>query len=357
MKHIPELDGLRGISIIAVLFTHYGLGVTFSGQLGVTIFFFISGFLITRLLIAEYIKTQTVNLRLFYIRRILRLYPALVLMIITVIAATAVMGCTLPAGSIFASLFYFINYYIVLYKSAFVNGCLAMFNPLWSLAVEEHFYLLYPLLFLLKYNEKRRFMVLLSLLALGVLVYRLLKVFISQGNLYEADADSYMLTHTRFDSILYGCITALILEGKRRSEFLSIAVKPIYFFSALIFLYLSFKIHNFYFHSAIQYTVQGICISFIIPPLIYGSNYRKYTGFLRSKLLTTIGKMSYSIYLFHYISVIVANRYIGHKNTHLSWFATAIIPGLLLSIFSYYVVERRFIPMRKRFGSGISDSG
>src|SRR4051812_19989142 len=114
--YFPSLDGLRAISIILVFLSHlliYSKLTTTSpvpGGLGVTIFFFISGFLITNLLLAEYRKSHEINLRLFYIRRLLRLYPPLLLLIC--ITTLWFMQSSIPFKEIWAALFYYENYFL-----------------------------------------------------------------------------------------------------------------------------------------------------------------------------------------------------------------------------------------------------
>jgi len=351
-KYSPELDGLRGISILAVLVTHYGLGISFGGKFGVTLFFFISGLLITRLLINEFNATKTLDLGLFYIRRMLRLFPTLLLMIIITAIIAVAMGCSLSPLEAFSSLFYFINYYMAFFRVSETN-CSAMLDPLWSLSVEEHFYLVYPLVFWAVYKWGKNLLAILGCLVLVALAIRLSTCFFSDLGHLEIDKTNYILTHTRFDSILYGCMVALILDSKHKKKFLSLVSNPWLFFGAIVALYASFKIEHFYFHAAWQYTVQGICISIIIPPLVEETNYRKFAGVLRIKALVLIGKMSYSLYLFHYLSVIVANNYIGPKSLKPEWLAVAIVPGILLALMSYYFIEKKLVPLRRKFGSSM----
>src|SRR5262245_45291874 len=149
-NYFPSLDGLRAISIILVVVSHlliYSKLFTTSpvpGGLGVTIFFFISGFLITNLLLAEYQKSDGINLRLFYIRRVLRLYPPLLLMMICITAFLWFTQNIISFQEINASLFYYENYFLA-YHPVYADK----YGILWSLAVEEHFYLLFPFILLM----------------------------------------------------------------------------------------------------------------------------------------------------------------------------------------------------------------
>ena len=143
-NYIPPLDGLRACAILLVLGGHFSVP-HIPNDFGVTLFFFISGFLITRLLLAELIEKGTVSLYQFYVRRILRLYPALLFAIIlSVIFYFYVKEKTIPTEELTSALFYFANYYGLSKGYDVANT----FTILWSLAVEEHFYLLFPLMFL-----------------------------------------------------------------------------------------------------------------------------------------------------------------------------------------------------------------
>src|SRR5882672_5727931 len=141
-KYISYLDGLRGYAILFVLLGHfYVVKLTFA-QLGVTLFFFISGFLITKLLIAEYGKHQTIILKAFYLRRFFRLYPALIFMVVAYCVVVVSSGYTIITQDILSGLFYYTNYYLVYVKPAFPDPKYLFVSPiLWSLSVEEHFYL------------------------------------------------------------------------------------------------------------------------------------------------------------------------------------------------------------------------
>ena len=153
-EYIAPLDGMRAVAILLVVVAHFGFGNVIPGGFGVTIFFFISGFLISRLLIAEYAQNGEINIRYFYIRRLLRLGPALVIMLFMIAIANVLMGLPVPGHELLAGLTYTMNYYLIVHQS---NPVLPI-GVLWSLAVEEHYYLLYPLLLALLWRKKTRFL-------------------------------------------------------------------------------------------------------------------------------------------------------------------------------------------------------
>ncbi|MBC7588559.1 MAG: acyltransferase [Chitinophagaceae bacterium] len=349
IKYSPELDGLRGISILAVLITHYGLGVSFGGQFGVSLFFFISGLLITRILMAEYQINQTISLKDFYIKRMLRLYPALLMMLLVAYSITLFMNCSLQKIDLLASLFYFMNFKIA-YWDTNATICSNMINPLWSLSVEEHFYLFFPLLCLIHLRNWRLFAkLLIGLITLALLV-RLYYSFIFPDNVSTRKM-IYMLTQTRFDSILFGCLAAILLQSKKSERWIAILSKPIYYFLAATVLYISFKIPEKYFADGFSYSVQGVCHILLVMPLIAGAELSFIKKLLTQKWLVLIGKMSYSFYLFHNIGISLAIYFVGKKNLSPKWLAVAIVPGITLALISYFLVEKNMIKFRKKFGS------
>src|SRR5262245_57565060 len=144
-QSVPSLDGIRAISVLLVVLAHSGFDAV-PGGLGVTIFFFLSGYLITTLMLAEYERSGRISIPMFYARRMLRLMPPLLITLALAYGLTyfgALPGGITAAG-LAAQLLYFANYY-----SLFVDPGGTIPNGtgiLWSLAVEEHFYIVYPLL-------------------------------------------------------------------------------------------------------------------------------------------------------------------------------------------------------------------
>jgi peptidoglycan/LPS O-acetylase OafA/YrhL len=168
--HLPALDGLRALAIAAVVCTHLGLVV--GGNLGVTLFFVLSGFLIGALLIAERVDTGTINLRAFYVRRAARLYPALVVSLSIAypvnVLITGASGTSMAVAVVLAAL------YLGNLFSSVTGRWLPGINFTWTLAQEEQFYLVAPRL-IRKANLARadRWVVILSTLALAATGLRL----------------------------------------------------------------------------------------------------------------------------------------------------------------------------------------
>ncbi len=211
LGHVPALDGLRGIAILLVVAHHTGNMIPWTsghlrgGALGVDLFFVLSGFLITSLLLAEWSGSGTVSLRSFYGRRARRLLPALLALVgLAWLLSIALNPQRAPEASLFAlaRLSYFGNFLI-----AFGGGLGKGFVHLWSLAQEEQFYLLWPpvLLFLLRRHvAPRRVLWLLIALIGAVNVDRLVIVLLGAG-----EQRLWYAPDTHGDAILFGCAAAI----------------------------------------------------------------------------------------------------------------------------------------------------
>ena len=157
MAHIRSLDGLRGLAVLAVVLYHFAPGIAPGGFLGVDIFFVLSGFLITSLLVNEWEGTTHILLRGFWGRRARRLLPALLLVLAAVGAYTLFVGSRVDAEHIaqdgLSALLYVANWHFISsgqsYIQQFVQTAPSPLRHMWSLAIEEQFYLIWPLLVLL----------------------------------------------------------------------------------------------------------------------------------------------------------------------------------------------------------------
>jgi peptidoglycan/LPS O-acetylase OafA/YrhL len=188
-QKIPELDGLRALAVLPVIAFHFSyLKLVDGGYLGVDLFFVLSGFLITSLLLAEERRTGTVSLRDFYARRALRILPPLAA---ACALALATVPSTTPQGAL-AAFFFAAN----MVDSRILGGLLHT----WSIAVEEHFYFAWPLLFLALGSRRARF------LAWTILVVLAIRIVVLSMKM-----DVYTPTYTRADSLAIGCWAALML--------------------------------------------------------------------------------------------------------------------------------------------------
>ncbi len=338
---LPSLDGLRAIAVFLVVFYHFGIPFM-NGGLGVLIFFVISGFLITWLLLKEEDRWGRVSLKLFYLRRTLRIFPAFyAYWLLIVVGFGLILGKRIVWPQAAASFFYFTNYYQALFGDPGTG-----LSHTWSLAVEEQFYLLWPLAFILLRNNERRMRALQATI-LFVWVYRIVlrAVFdVGTGYIYEA-------LDTRADHLLIGCLLATVLHQGR----------GVAFWNALTAR-----------RDAIWVTLAVLAVSSVMPEAV-GGRYRDYVGFIVDPLLTAallvqamsfggstaawmnwnwirfLGRTSYSIYLYQQIAMDPAKKILAAYPVWVQ-LPVAIVSVLLASTFSYYVIERPFLILKDRWG-------
>lgn len=217
LPHLPGLDGLRALAVIAVLFYHANINWLPGGFLGVSIFFVLSGYLITSLLLAEWQKRGRISLKAFWLRRARRLLPALYALLLGVLTYAVVF---LPGevarlrDDALAAFFYVTNWYLVFRHQSYFEavGRPSLFQHLWSLAVEEQFYILWPLLFFAGMLLLRRRGMFVFSLALAVASSVLMAL------MYHPNVDPsrlYYGTDTRAAELLFGAALAFVWSPDR----------------------------------------------------------------------------------------------------------------------------------------------
>lgn len=202
-SHLPALDGLRAIAVFVVITYHFGFPAV-PGDLGVSAFFVLSGFLITWLLLKEYRAARDISLRRFYLRRVLRIFPAYYVFLAASYALDRLHGVAWPRGLSLSGLFYLVNYY-----NATHGHPVTRIAHAWSLGVEEQFYLLWPLLLLvlLRRWDRRAPAIVTATIALVALWRSWLYLGAHAGAAYV-----YNAFDARFDNLLVGCLLALCAE-------------------------------------------------------------------------------------------------------------------------------------------------
>ncbi len=342
--YLPALDGIRAICIFLVFAGHQGFDKIIPGGVGVTVFFFLSGFLITNLLFAEQRKSGHISLRNFYMRRLLRLYPALLLMLASLTFYLTCTGQAFARSELLSALFYFENYHRL-----YIDPGADRFWILWSLAIEEHFYLVFPFLFAGLVSKRK--LLLLTTAAL-VLLSLLLRLYTSlaYGLSYFSEMSTAYLTHNRFDSILTGCLASMLLHGPAKEKLLRLAADYRVYSFALVLLLFTIIYRDAFFRQTFRYSLQGLSLLVLVPPVLYAKKYQLINRLLSVPALVFAGKLSYSIYLFHWVSLAVFTH-LGLVPATPLWIAGNAALTLILSLVSYYGVEQRFLQLRHRFGS------
>lgn len=336
--HLKSLDGLRAVAIGMVFLGHAGLGrIIIPGGLGVTLFFFLSGYLITSLLRAEQGTVGTISISGFYIRRVLRIVPPLWISLLLLGLASA--AGLVPAGldplAIAAQALFAINYADLWGHSDGVPGM-----PLWSLAVEEHYYLIFPAVYLLLARHcPVRTMAAIFAAACGVaLALRCVHVFVFHDIFY-----TYFFTHTRFDSILFGAILALwnnpaLEERAWRPKAWQAGL-------ALVLIVATVIPRNDLFRETIRYTLQGGLLFVLFSYLVVARG--TVSRILTSWPMQIIGRYSYTIYLCHYFFLMAVHQLLPGANKVI----VAVIGGLITLFYAaamYRLVERNATRLRRR---------
>lgn len=341
---IPSLDGLRAISIMIVFVSHAGLSAPIPGGFGVTVFFFLSGFLITTLLCREFDRTHTVAFGAFYMRRLLRLGPPLLLTLALAIllGLAGLVGGDLSPSAVLAQVFFAYNYYQLLPGAeTSVDGL----GVLWSLAVEEHFYLVWPVLFLLLAQRRVGTSFVVGLLVL-ILVWRAIRFLVFGHDEWTI----YISTDTRFDSLLFGCLLAILMARDVLPDWL---MKARVFYPALALalalLLLSFLWRDPVFRSTARYTIQGIALMPIFYYAVVRSDHLVFKP-LNWWVMRRIGLYSYTLYLIH--NVLLKSFWtMGYEEGSLGAIVAAAVLSVIWAALVYHFAERPLHGLRARLNA------
>ncbi|WP_114890089.1 acyltransferase family protein [Haemophilus influenzae] len=347
IKYRPEIDGLRAIAVISVIIYHLNENWLSGGFLGVDIFFVISGFLITGIIITE-IQQNSFSLKQFYTRRIKRIYPAF----ITVMALVSFIASAIFIYNDFNKLrktielaiAFLSNFYLGLTQGYFDLS--ANENPvlhIWSLAVEEQYYLIFPLILILAYKKFREIKVLFIITL--ILFFILLATSFVSANFYKEvlhQPNIYYLSNLRFPELLVGSLLAIYHNLSNKVQLSKQVNNILAILSTLLLFSCLFLMNN-----NIAY-IPGITL---ILPCIFTALIIHTTSqnnivklCLSNKAIVFIGKISYSLYLYHWIFIAFAYYITGEKQINNQSIAIVIVLTIIFSVLSYYLIEQ---PIRK----------
>lgn len=338
-KYIKGLDGLRALAVIMVLAYHLKMPFAKSGLLGVTVFFVISVFLITKILITEIEETKTIDLKSFWIRRIRRLLPAVLSMAIVIIFVSAVVNrvvFTKGCKDLIASILGYNNWWQIFNKVSYFEaaGAPSPFTHCWSLAIETQFYLVYPLLLLLLSKSKKRGKLFAIISALLAIISMILMAV-----LYNPNGDPsrvYYGTDTRAFSLLIGALAAIQLEYNvinfrlRKQVWAIVGMVSVIILTAMMIFVSPYSKFLYYGGQVIVslltvFVVYAVTVSNSVLNTILGLNVLKW-----------IGDRSYSIYLWHYPIIILIS---GGKKAAL-WITVAeLVLSIVAAEISYRFIE------------------
>lgn len=342
MQKLPSLYGLRAVSITIVILAHltrFSIPTNqdimlripiFNGQFGVTVFFLISGFLITSLLLQEEEKAGSISLKDFYVRRVLRIFPAYYFLLLVYFILQLLGYLDIPKAAWLTSLTYtkYLNP-----RAEFYTG------HAWSLSIEETFYLFWPLI-LMQGDRVRK-----DAAAYLILLIPVVRLYV---RFYPVDWINDLSIFTRIDSIAMGCYLALYKEK------LLARLSPhwnTFFYGALLMLLLlpwvelmtqgTYMSLLFVLFGGVSGTIASGTIGIILLYSIYGPKNNWYK-MLNTKSFNYIGVLSYSLYLWQQLFVLKTKWWVTH-------FPQNIFCIFLAAAFSYYVIERPFLRLKSKF--------
>ncbi|HHF7290318.1 TPA: acyltransferase family protein [Haemophilus influenzae] len=347
IKYRPEIDGLRAIAVISVIIYHLNENWLSGGFLGVDIFFVISGFLITGIIITE-IQQNSFSLKQFYTRRIKRIYPAF----ITVMALVSFIASAIFIYNDFNKLrktielaiAFLSNFYLGLTQGYFDLS--ANENPvlhIWSLAVEEQYYLIFPLILILAYKKFREIKVLFIITL--ILFFILLATSFIPANFYKEvlhQPNIYYFSNLRFPELLVGSLLAIYHNLSASKQASKQASNLIAILSTLLLFSCLFLMNN---NIAFIPGVTLILPCIFTALIIHATSQNNIVKLcLSNKAIVFIGKISYSLYLYHWIFIAFAYYITGEKQINNQSIAIVIVLTIIFSVLSYYLIEQ---PIRK----------
>ena len=355
-KYLPSIDSLRALAVLAVIIYHVDVNYLPGGFLGVDLFFVLSGYLISSLIIKEFRKTGTVNLYNFYIRRARRLLPAVYFMITVGLVVMVLFNEVLLRKSHLDAIFGYIyssNWWYIFHKLDYFDsfGAQSPFKHLWSLAIEEQFYMIFPLLFLLvnrkkkskdgTYKLNKNFLyVVLGLILVSLIAHILLFDINNISRIYFG-------TDTRAFSLLVGVVGAILYPMERLHAKVTPQQNMIYSVVSLVSIatLITVMIYTSEYNTLLYR--GGFLLVAILGLIVIISSGKQHT--LMSRLLSFkpvvfIGKISYSLYLWHFPVLVLTTPVSEIGNPNIIFVILRVILTFILATASYVFVET---PIRK----------
>ena len=355
-KYLPSIDSLRALAVLAVIIYHVDVNYLPGGFLGVDLFFVLSGYLISSLIIKEHKNTGSVNLYNFYIRRARRLLPAVYFMITVGLVVMVLFNEVLLRKSHLDAIFGYIyssNWWYIFHKLDYFDsfGAQSPFKHLWSLAIEEQFYMIFPLLFLLvnrrekskdgTYKLNKNFLyVVLGLILVSLIVHILLFDINNISRIYFG-------TDTRAFSLLVGVVGAILYPMERLHAKVTLQQNLIYSVVSLVSIATLITVMIYTSEYNTWLYRGGFLLVAILGLIVIISSGKQHT--LMSRLLSFkpvvfIGKISYSLYLWHFPILVLTTPVAEVGNPNIYLVILRVVLTFVVAIVSYVFVET---PIRK----------
>jgi peptidoglycan/LPS O-acetylase OafA/YrhL len=340
-SNIPSLDGIRAVAVTMVIFYHLDLPGTPRGDHGVMAFFVLSGFLITWLLLKEDSEYGNVSLSAFYKRRILRIFPAFYCFWFISVITLLLEKQTVAWGPFLSSFFYIGNYWF-----GVTNQGDQVMGITWSLAVEEQFYLLWPLCFLIFRRDLKRLTQVLVSIMIAVSLYRAFLCF------YVHPPHNYLeyAFDTRVDDLMAGCLLAVLLKRRVLSRFWIFVTRHSYAPAVTLLLVagtvFSSRFFNFDYRHVITFAIEPVLIAVLLVQMVALGSTVPWT-WLNWPWVRYVGRISYPLYLYHLFALnqteLILN---GYRLRYVD--PATIALSVALASASYFLVEKRFLALKNK---------
>lgn len=347
-NHYPALDGVRGIAMLLVFCAHTKPNLLSSGAIGVDLFFVLSGFLITTILLSEHSLTGRISLRNFYIRRALRLLPALFTMVAMSTIFIAIKHpdqLAMTASNTQAIALYYWNWVLVIHRGEPGWTYQWFFGHLWSLSVEEQFYIVWP--FVVSALLMLRSLAFPVVLISGIAASTIARVLLWDENHLM---NLYFRTDLHSDGLLFGALGAWFVAtgwqpSTTQSKTISIAgaVSLATFIMASYFNLFRSGISFNGGWTALNALATLAIVSLVISPL------PAMQRILSSWPLIWTGKISYGLYVWHLLVFFYCRQVVPLAQPWPDM--TAILLSYVIAGISFYFLERRFLQLKKYFVS------
>ena len=341
-ERLPALDGLRGVGVILVFICHATDGPSaspqlhlitpyFPGGLGVWTFFVISGFIITWLLAREKSNTGDISLKLFYIRRFLRIFPVEAAYIVCLFILTRISRLHIPECAFITSITYTKNYACAVRPD----------GHFWSLSVEEQFYIFWPVAYL-AFTRRRATLVAITLIVLAP---------VSRAIQYHNGTHLIWWLSSNADALMIGCLMAMEFESPWLRRFITIW-PSIGRLSAVILIALPFIMLNYHFLGIFTIPfgplLQAVCIAYLIASFLIIQKGLLYEIF-NNKIVGFIGLASYSLYVWQQIFFYTSAADYGVADSVLFHFPMNVVLACGVGMLSYWCIERTTLRLRGMF--------
>lgn len=352
--YYPALDGLRGLAILLVVFYHnFGfIEQSFFGWLGVDLFFVLSGYLITDILLTSVDKEN--YLRNFYMRRLLRIFPLYYLCLIICLLLLPNFSSLRPQLNYYTEnqfwLWTYLQNWLYIFKP---TGSTHLLHHLWSLAVEEQFYLFWPITILLV-RKPKYLIVLLSAVLLSLIILRSI-IWVSR---IENLAYFNFYTFSRIDGLCIGSLLVLIRKIRfnlveRNTSLIAFSLAG---FNFMFYFFNRYYNFSFPYFAIVGYTTFAVLFALLLNEAISGKN-KLVTVFFNNAFMKFFGKISYGFYMYHWpIYVLLNNKTKNWITKNFDFLpakisSSVILTGIavIISVISYRYFESYFIKQKRKY--------